>query len=298
MSARVLVIDDEPDWRATYGEWLVDDGYDVITAANRAEAEAAAIQRRPHVVVLDQKLEGGGGRDSGLGLLPWLRDNVPATRTIIVTAYASREAVERAYREGAFDYLEKRDVLEPLLRIKVRAAAELARASLDDADRERGLRDAWSGARTEQDPQEKGALLERTVQLLFSSIPGMHWARTNAANANEEMDVLVTNQSTNPLLQRQGDFIVVECKNQRGPAGVPVLNKLESRLRRRYGRSRLGVCVAPGGFADTVPAELLALRTDDLLILTVDAAELDQWIGSRDREEWLVRRIERAVVGR
>ena len=50
---RVLVVDDEPQVRATVREALTFEGYDVTEAANGAEALALISQVRPAAIVLD-----------------------------------------------------------------------------------------------------------------------------------------------------------------------------------------------------------------------------------------------------
>lgn len=301
MAWRVLVLDDDADWRATYREVLGEEGHDVVAVATRAEAEAEALAQPVHVVVLDQKLEGPGGRDSGLGLLPWLRDHVPSARALLVTAYPHEAAVERAFREGVFDYLQKGTaIFEPLLRVKVRQAAEAAalawgRRPAEALEAE--LRATWADALAERQSQRKGSLLERAVRLLFETIPGFTHARTNVGNETEEIDVLVTNRSTDPLLARQGDFLVVECKNWTGTVGTAVVGRLMEKVRKRYGRAHLGICVAVGGFAGTVERDLLAERRGDDVVLLLDREAMEGWIAATDRAEWLVQRIGEAVEG-
>lgn len=299
MSPRILVVEDMPDWIATYEQWLEPDGYEVKGTGDVDEALDLAERWQPHVILVDQKLEGPGGRDLGLSLIGRLATRSPASRLFLVTAFATREAVERAFRNGASDYLRKDDILEPLLRIKVREAIAVAERAMGTLDREAQdalLRATWEGARTERDPQRKGALLEQAIRHLFETIPGLTHARTKVVNPTEEIDVLVTNRSTDPLLSRQGDFIVVECKNWVSTVGTPVTSRLLDKVGKRDDRARLGICVSMNGFAATVRLDLLAERRGGILILLLDGDEVQAWIDSRDRQAWLVRRIEQAVV--
>jgi CheY-like chemotaxis protein len=298
MSTRILTVDDEPDVLATYQMWLEEDGYEVRTASKGSDALEVVKAWSPHVVLLDQKLEGGGGRDVGLSLIRRIIDLNPACRVLMVTAYATSEAIERAFREGADDYLEKRSTLEALLRIKVRQAAQASARAMDDgAAAEAALRGAWARAQVETDAQRKGALLEESLRRLLESVPGFTHARTNVANHLEELDVFVANRSTDPILARQGDFVVVECKNWKDKqVGTEVIDRLRGKVEKRFGRSRLGICVAPGGFAATARAEAYADRKGELLLLLLDKADLEAWIAARDRAGWLVGKIQDAVV--
>jgi CheY-like chemotaxis protein len=53
MGDRILLVDDDDDIRATLGEILTGEGYDVSLAANGAQALNAIDRDRPDVVLLD-----------------------------------------------------------------------------------------------------------------------------------------------------------------------------------------------------------------------------------------------------
>jgi len=53
---RVLVVDDYPDAREMYGEYLEYSGYDVIQAANGVEALQRAVDDAPDIILMDLSL--------------------------------------------------------------------------------------------------------------------------------------------------------------------------------------------------------------------------------------------------
>ena len=53
---RVLVVDDYPDAREMYGEYLEYSGYEVIQAANGVEALQRAIDDAPDIILMDLSL--------------------------------------------------------------------------------------------------------------------------------------------------------------------------------------------------------------------------------------------------
>lgn len=53
---RVLIVDDEPDIRATVSAMLEIEGYDVDEAANGADALHAIEQRAPDLILLDMRM--------------------------------------------------------------------------------------------------------------------------------------------------------------------------------------------------------------------------------------------------
>jgi DNA-binding response OmpR family regulator len=66
--ARVVVVDDDADFRHTLAESLRLDGLDVRTAANAAEAMAVVHEHRPDCVLLDISLPDIDGRELARGL--------------------------------------------------------------------------------------------------------------------------------------------------------------------------------------------------------------------------------------
>ncbi|HEY5579892.1 MAG TPA: sigma-54 dependent transcriptional regulator [Rhodoferax sp.] len=102
-SARVLVVDDEPDLRTLYELTLLREGYRVETAANLAEALQHLGERRFDVVITDMRLPDG----LGLELIQQLRAQQRPERCVVITAYGSAENAVESLKAGAFDYLTK-----------------------------------------------------------------------------------------------------------------------------------------------------------------------------------------------
>lgn len=120
---RVLVVDDEPDIRATVSTLLGADGHEVDTAAGVEEALLGLSAPRYDVVLLDLHMPGQSGLDllgaiAGRGL-----DVVP----ILLTGTNDVAVAVEAMKQGAFDYLPKPPRREALL-WAVRRALGVARA--------------------------------------------------------------------------------------------------------------------------------------------------------------------------
>jgi two-component system OmpR family response regulator len=115
--ARVLVVDDDPDIRASIVEALKLTGYEVNGAATGAGALAACKQRCPDLVLLDQMLPDL----DGLEVCRRLRDDPATSRVPIVflTARAGEKDRVRGLAAGADDYVVKPfSTAELLLRIR------------------------------------------------------------------------------------------------------------------------------------------------------------------------------------
>lgn len=100
---QVLVVDDEPNVRASLQEILTRDGYQVTTAADGETALALIAVQEFDIALIDLKMKGIGGVE----VLKAIRQRWPATITIVLTAHASLETAVEAVRQGAHDYLFK-----------------------------------------------------------------------------------------------------------------------------------------------------------------------------------------------
>lgn len=302
-SGKILIVDDERPFIDTYLALLGEQGYVVDAATDAATARTKLEAGGYSVVVLDQKLEGSVGPDSGLDLLTEISVLAPAVKVIVATAYASREAIDRAFAAGAYDYLEKNPkTFETQLRIKVRNAAELyrervlAQVSSDPEALHRRLAELWDQARTEVDRQRKGRLLEDLVSLLFRSIPGFQVIRTRHANRLQEIDVVVANESDDQVWSKEGAIVVVECKNQKERSDAPDLLVFEGKMRRFRKRCTLGFFVAPAGFTRGFAGQLSATCTERLLVVPIDGEGLQALIAAEDRNAALKQLFRTAAV--
>jgi DNA-binding NarL/FixJ family response regulator len=104
MTARLLLVDDEPELLELMGDWFVGKPYELATATNGVEALARMRERPFDVIVTDLKMPGMGG----LELLDRVKELDPEVQVVILSGQGTmRDAIE-ALREGkAFDFLQK-----------------------------------------------------------------------------------------------------------------------------------------------------------------------------------------------
>jgi DNA-binding response OmpR family regulator len=123
-SARVLVVEDDPDLRETIGSVLEARNYSVALAASAVEATAA---RKFDLALLDLNLPDGSGLDV---LSAWRSAGVDVP-VLILTAERAPEVIESALmRLDAWDFLAKPFDVESLERAIERSLA-LARERRD-----------------------------------------------------------------------------------------------------------------------------------------------------------------------
>jgi DNA-binding NtrC family response regulator len=100
---KVLLVEDETVVRESVRDWLIEDGYNVECVETGEEALEKIKQEGFGVVVLDLRLPG----IDGLQVFEEARELRPETKGIIITAYPSKETLEKARRLGLLDYLSK-----------------------------------------------------------------------------------------------------------------------------------------------------------------------------------------------
>jgi two-component system KDP operon response regulator KdpE len=110
MSARILVVDDEPQFLRALATNLRGAGYDVEVAETAAAGLAAAALHPPDAVVLDLLLPDGSGRDVTRELRAW--SDAPI---ILVSAVDAEEEKIEALDLGADDYVTKPFAMGELL---------------------------------------------------------------------------------------------------------------------------------------------------------------------------------------
>jgi DNA-binding NtrC family response regulator len=128
-SARVLIVDDEPDVVANWSRVLERDGYACLTATDGQRALALIESERPDVVLTDLQMPGADGLTVLRRALELDADAV----VVLITGHGTVESAVEAMRAGAFDYLLKPLPSNDALRIVVERG--VARRRLVDENR-------------------------------------------------------------------------------------------------------------------------------------------------------------------
>jgi two-component system KDP operon response regulator KdpE len=121
VSARVLVVDDEPQILRALELKLSSEGYAVDTASTAEDALVAAAARRPEAIILDLVLPDGSGIDVCRELRGWT--SVPI---LVLSAVGDESEKIAALDAGADDYITKPFSVDELL-ARLRAALRRAR---------------------------------------------------------------------------------------------------------------------------------------------------------------------------
>src|SRR5262245_26352429 len=126
-SARILVADDEPNLRRVLVAILRREGYEVVQAADGADA-IEALAQPIDVIITDLKMP----RVDGMDVLRHASAHHPSTPVIMITAVGTVDNAVEAVKAGAFDYIEKPFEQEQI-RIIVHKAVKQAHLSRREA---------------------------------------------------------------------------------------------------------------------------------------------------------------------
>jgi DNA-binding response OmpR family regulator len=99
---KVLMVDDEEQFRATTKKILNKRGFDTVLAGSGEEA-IEKLSEKPDVVILDIKMPGIDGHEA----LREIKKHSPNLPVIMLTGHGALPSAREALVEGAFDYLSK-----------------------------------------------------------------------------------------------------------------------------------------------------------------------------------------------
>jgi len=99
---RVLMVDDEEQFRATTEKLLTKRGFETLMAGSGEEA-IGKLDENPDVVILDIKMPGMDGHEA----LKEIKSRAPDLPVIMLTGHGALPSAKEALAEGAFDYLAK-----------------------------------------------------------------------------------------------------------------------------------------------------------------------------------------------
>ena len=99
---KVLMVDDEEQFRSTTKKLLNRRGFETILAGSGEEA-IEKLEEKPHVVILDIKMPGMDGHQA----LREIKGRFPDLPVIMLTGHGTMPSAREALIEGAFDYLAK-----------------------------------------------------------------------------------------------------------------------------------------------------------------------------------------------
>ncbi len=116
MQRRVLIVDDEQAILFAVRTYLQSRRYTVDVAQDLEAAESLLIANDYDAVITDLRLTGREGTE-GLEIIRFVRENMPDTKTVLLTAYGSPRVEAEANDLGVDLYVQKPVALQHLERL-------------------------------------------------------------------------------------------------------------------------------------------------------------------------------------
>jgi hypothetical protein len=166
------------------------------------------------------------------------------------------------------------------------------------SDKEERIRDAY--VKTEcrnllgecersKGAHKKGLVLERLVEVLFTSNNHFDLVSKRVSTGDEEIDIVVKNNIDRPFwMAFNSPLIFVECKNWRKPVGAKEIRDFEMKMRNHAKLSKVGFIVCMSGFTRVAVQELKRAGRDDFHIVLLEQGDLRHFVeSSQSFYEWL-----------
>ena len=119
MLKEILVIDDNPDIRSLVSNILIEQNYEVRTAANYDQAIYEINKKLPDLAIIDIKLDKAD--KDGIDLLKLVTKKNKLTPVIMISGHATVQIAVEATRLGAYEFIEKPFTKEKILNYVNRA---------------------------------------------------------------------------------------------------------------------------------------------------------------------------------
>jgi DNA-binding response OmpR family regulator len=167
---KVLMVDDEAQFRETTRKILEKKGFETLMAANGREA-LAQLDKHPDVVVLDIRMPDMDGNET----LEAIQKRSPGLPVIMLTGHGADKSAKRALVQGAFDYLSKPCDIDLLASRIMDASAH--RDTTIDRDGEKKVEDVMIPLAEYTQLNENRTVAEGVAELKKSFTPQMHTSR-------------------------------------------------------------------------------------------------------------------------
>lgn len=124
MKPRVLIVDDDVAVRQQLF-WTLCDEYEVMTASDLQSAVRRATIYEPSVAIVDLHLPPVvDSPEVGLRILGYLKDRLPHSKVLMISASADAAIQEACFANGADEFLDKPFEIEQLLAAMRRISPE------------------------------------------------------------------------------------------------------------------------------------------------------------------------------
>lgn len=199
MTAKVLIVDDEPDIRELLEITLGRMSLDTVSVADLSEAREALDNNQFNLCLTDMRLPDG----DGIELVEHIATAFDKIPVAVITAHGSTETAIKALKAGAFDFVSK-----PVDLQKLRDLVESAIRLTEDSSTQPSPTEEYTGEAihtiTGQSPRIR-SLREQIAKLARSQAPIYI---SGESGAGKELAAKAIHQMSS---RRDGPFVAVNC---------------------------------------------------------------------------------------
>jgi len=132
------------------------------------------------------------------------------------------------------------------------------------------LKPHWDNFSNAKSNNEKGKALENLISVLFGNLKGLKIVKRNVKRRSQEIDILVSNESKDPLLCKLSSPFPIECKNWNSPVNAEKMRWFIEKVKEL--NSNVGVFVAWNGITGNNGArdEIFTAQKDGITIVVMD----------------------------
>ncbi len=138
------------------------------------------------------------------------------------------------------------------------------------------LKPLWDNFSNAKSTNEKGKALENLISVLFGNLKGIKIVKRNLKRRSQEIDLLVSNESKDPLLNKLSSPFPIECKNWSSPVNAEKMRWFIEKVKEL--NSNVGVFVAWNGITGNNGArdEIFAAQKDGITIVVMDKNSIEK----------------------
>ena len=199
-TARILLVDDDPNVLDSLGSLLAEDGYDISTASDVPAATAILTAGRCNLVITDVSMP----TCDGFELLRYVRSRHEEIQVILMTGYGTIESAVEAIKQGAYDYLTK-----PIIDDDVRMAVRRALARQDLLAENRSLRQALAARSGTSNVITTDVRMGKILDLVDAAADSASTVLISGASGTGKSLIARAIHAQSP--RRDGPFVEVSC---------------------------------------------------------------------------------------
>ena len=200
LKGRILVVEDEKSMREVLTMLLEEEGYDIVSVSDGLEGIGLINDNIFDIVITDIRMP----KADGFEVLRKVKEVLPETLVVMITAFGTTESAIEAMKQGAYDYIYKPFKIDEI-RLVIRKALEKKKLSEEISL----LRDKVQSSFKLENIIGKSA----KMQQLFKLIPRVAQSNSNVLITGESGSgkELVASALHNLSLRKDKNFVTINC---------------------------------------------------------------------------------------